>query len=99
MGCVDTDPFEINLILGIGHEDEGGDDTLALSSGGLGADLAVPNVMCRGKQCADCALSHGKESRLLAASGVGVDGGHALRLPVDLGRVAEVLVNALDRRE
>lgn len=96
---VDTDPLKVNLVLDIGHEDEGRDNTLALGSGCLCANLAVPNIMCRGQQCTDGALGHGQESRLLAVAGVGVDGGHALRLPIDLGRVAEVLVDALDGRE
>jgi hypothetical protein len=93
---VDANPLKINLVFDIGHENEGRDNSLALGGGQLGADLAIPDIMGRGEQCADSALSHGQESRLLAVAWIRVDGGHALRLPVDLGGIAEVFVNGLD---
>jgi hypothetical protein len=96
VASVNTNPLEINLVLNVRHENEGCDDTLALRCAQLGADLAVPYVVCGCEQCADCALGHCQESRLLSAAGVGVDRGCALRLPVDLGGIAEVLVDALD---
>ena len=91
---VDADPLKVDLVLDIAHKDEGGDDALALRRRCLGAYLAVPDVVCRGQQSANRALGHGQQRRLLAAA-VGVDGGRALRLPVDLGGVAEVLVDRL----
>jgi hypothetical protein len=96
IGGVDTDPFKVNLVLDIGHEDEGCYDTCTLGSAGLGANLAVPDVMCGCQKCSNCALCHCQESRLLLRRRVGVYSGHALRLPVDLGGIAEVLVNRLN---
>jgi hypothetical protein len=96
VGSVDTNPLKVNLVLDVGHENEGSDDTLALGGGELGANLAVPDIVRGREQCADGALGHGQEGRLLATAGVRVDGGGALRLPVDLGGVAEVLVDGLD---
>jgi hypothetical protein len=96
MAGVDTNPLEINLVLDVGHENKGRDNTFALGSAQLGANLAVPDVVCRGHQCSNCALGHGQESRLLSAAGVGVNGGLALRLPVDLGGIAKVFVDGLD---
>lgn len=96
MASIDTNPLKVNFVLDVGHENEGGDDTLALRRGKLGADLAVPDVVCRGEQSADGALSHGEQRRGLSAAGVLVEGRHALGLPVDLGGIAEVLVDGLD---
>jgi len=95
VASVDTDPLKVNLVLDVGHENEGSDDALALGRGELGANLAVPDIVRGCEQCADGALGHGQEGRLLAVAGVRVDGGGALRLPVDLGGVAEVLVDGL----
>ena len=95
MACVYTNPLEINLVLDIRHENESGDNTLALRCAQLGADLAVPNVVGRGQKCSDCALCHGQEGGFLLGLGVCVDGGHALRLPVDLGCISQVLVDGL----
>ena len=99
MPSVNANPLEVDLVLDIRHKNEGCDDTLALGCGSLGADLAIPNVVCRCEQCSNCVLGHCQERRLLAAARVGVDGRRTLRLPVDLRRVTEVLVDALDIAE
>lgn len=96
VASIDANPFKVDFVLDVGHENESSDNTLALGGGGLCANLAVPDVVGGGEQCSDCALSHGQEGRFLAAAGVCVDGGHALRLPVDLGGIAEILVDGLD---
>lgn len=93
---VNTNPLKIDLVLDVRHENEGRDDTRALRCAQLGADLAVPNVVCRCEKCANCALRHSQQSRFLSGAGVCVDSRRALRLPVNLGGIAEVLVDALD---
>lgn len=95
VAAIDTDPFEIDFVFDVRHEDEGGDNTLALGCRQLGADLSVPYIVGGGEEGSDGAFGHGQEGRFLAAAGVGVDGRHALGLPVDLGGIAEVLVDGL----
>lgn len=86
-----ADELEIDFVLDVGHHDEGGNDTLALAGGHGGANLAVPYVEGRGQQRADSALGHGQGN----TTGRVCDR-VALRLPVDLGVVTEVLVDGLD---
>lgn len=86
-----ADELEIDFVLDVGHHDESCDDTLALAGGHGGTDLAVPHVEGRGQQGADSAFGHGQSN-----TARGVLDGVALRLPVDLGVVAQVVVDGLN---
>lgn len=82
---INADPFEIDFVLDVAHQDESGNDTLTLGGSHVGAYGTVPHVVCAGKKSADGVGSHGQKHGLVL-----VDSRRAGADPVGLAGITEV---------
>lgn len=90
---IHADKLVVDLVLYVGQQDKGRDDTLAAAGLEPGLDVAVPHVLGGGHDGADAVLGHGQQDVAV------VVGGLSLGDPVGGGRVAEVVADVGDAGE
>ena len=56
-----THPFEINLILNVGHQDESCNHTLSTAAFNIGRNFAVPDIVSARKQSTDTVFRHSQD--------------------------------------
>jgi hypothetical protein len=83
---IGTNPFVIDLVLGIGEKDKCSDHTLTAATLDVGTNLAVPDIVVVREERSHTVLGHGEKEVSVLKLGVSAVN------PIGFGSVAEIFV-------